>query len=187
MKIMLCLKCQKKESNPETHLSSLCNGCFLEQIEKRVRKELRKSNWIRKNDKVLLIINENKESFVTEYLFNSILKNFPINVEKEKTETIASKLDRYDRIVIPWNMDDEATLFLNEIFENESYDNVPDKVVKLLRNVSDKEVGLFAKLKGFPVEEPIKTNLERAMDKLEKKYPGSKFALIKAKKQLKEL
>ncbi len=184
---MLCQKCRKKESNPETHLSSLCNGCFLEQIEKRVRKELRENDWVKKNERILLVKDNSKEFFVTECLFNSILKEFPLNVETVETEILSDKLDKYDKILIPWDMDDEISIFLNEIFNNERYGKAPDKIIKLLKNVSDKEVELFAKLKGFTFGQKNKTPLQEAMNLLEKKYPGSKFALLNAQKQIKEL
>lgn len=84
-------------------------------------------------------------------------------------------------------MDDEISIFLNEIFDNERYNKAPAQIIKFLKNVSDKEVELFARIKGFQTGKESRTPLQEAVNILEKKYPGSKFALLNAQKQIKEL
>ncbi len=174
---MKCTKCKKTAQIKLKTLGDFCNRCFLEVIEKRVRKDLRLNKWIRKNDKILIIDDKSKESKVGEYLLKSIIKDLPVKITKKK-----SKAGKFDKIIIPWNLDREAESSLNKIFTRLPKKQQDKKEIRLLRNVLDKEIEIFAKLKGFKYAKKPRPELQKTMDKLEEKYPGCKFSLLNSMK-----
>jgi tRNA(Ile)-lysidine synthase TilS/MesJ len=178
---MKCIKCRGKAGISLRHIGSVCRTCFLEIIEKRVRKEFRTKKLIKKNDRILMIDNGSKEFAVGEYLLNNIIKNLPAKIEIKKSSKSTKK---YDKIIIPWSLDDECEEFLNMVFNKKKQPKFSKKAIKLLMNVSDEEIGLFAKIKGFKHKKRKKSKIKQMLDLLEKRYPGYKFSLLNSTKAL---
>ncbi len=186
---MKCIKCRGKAGISLRHIGSVCRTCFLEIIEKRVRKDFRTKKLIRKNDRILMIDNGSKEFAVGGYLLNNIIKNLPVKITKIKTnKTILPKktTKKYDKIIIPWSLDDECEEFLNMVFNKKKRSKFSKKTIKPLMNVSDEEIELFAKIKGFKYKKRPKSKIKKMLDLLEKRYPGYKFSLLNSTKALSE-
>ena len=178
---MQCIKCSKPAKIDMKHLGgSLCPNCFAEVIEKRVRKSLREHDWIKPSDKIVLIDDGTLKSKVSICLLESIFKNQPFKIDfKKGTIQSAPELSKgYDKVIIPWNMDDTVEQFLDALLNNKKV--LKTRCIKLLINVSDEEITLFAKIKKIKGKKRAKTRLGKMIDELEKRYPGSKFGLLKA-------
>ena len=183
---MECIKCRKKAGISLRHIGSVCKSCFLKIVEKRVRKELRTKKLIRKNDRILVVDNGSKEFAVGHYLLKNIIKNLPVKIAKIKTNKaiLPKTTKKYDKVIIPWSLDDEAEDFLNALFNSKKQTKSSKKAIKLLMNISDEEIGLFAKIKKFKYRKRKKSKIKQMLDMLEKRYPGYKFSLLNSIKAL---
>ena len=192
---MKCFKCKKKAGIiylPPIP-GKLCNSCFLKLIEKRVRREVRFKKLFSREDHILILDDKTKESFVTQHLLRSILKHlgvtfFIFEIENrfdldEKKLSAIVKTGSIDKIVLPWSLDDEVEYFLSKMFtklELEKQKKPPR--IRLLRNVSEKEIETFAKIKRYKYKKskPYNKDIGEMLDKLEKKHPGVKFSVLKS-------
>jgi hypothetical protein len=178
---MACIKCKKPAKADIKHLGgSLCPSCFSEIIEKRVRKSLRDNDWIKPKDKVLVIDDGTIKAKAGIYILNSIFNKKPFNITVKKgTIKGASKLAKgYNKVIIPWNADDEVEQFLDALFNAKKILKI--KNIKLLIKISDEELDYFAKTKKIKGKKKAKSELGKKIDLLEKRYPGSKFGLLKS-------
>lgn len=178
---MKCVKCRMKAGIDLKHLGgSLCQGCFAEVIEKRARKAFREHDWLRPKDKALIIDDGSIKAKVCIFLTKNTFKGQPFyfSIKKGSLSAVQKLAKGHKKAIIPWNMDDEIELNLRAVFEG----NKPEKMpyIKPLLNISDEEIHLFAKAKGIKGREMPKTQLGRMLDELEKRYPGSKFGLLRS-------
>lgn len=178
---MKCVKCNKKAGISLKHLGgSLCPGCFAEVIEKRIRRAFREHKWISPKDCVLVIDDNTLKARMAIYIISSIFKDRPFNFcfKKGSIDDAGRLSAKYDKVIIPWNLDDEIELSLKAVFEAKK----PEKTnfIKPLLNISDEEIEYFAKIKNIKGEKKAKTKLGKMLDDLEKRYPGSKFGLLKS-------
>ncbi|MBD3303575.1 hypothetical protein GF343_00355 [Candidatus Woesearchaeota archaeon] len=178
---MKCIKCSKTAKIGLKHLGgSLCPSCFAEVIEKRVRKSLRDNKWLKPADRIIYIDDGTLQSKAGIHLINAIFKNQPFNIcfKKGLIKSAARLSKGYDKVLIPWNMDDEVVQFLDALFNAKK---VPKKRhIKFLINISDEEIAFFAKIKKIKGTQKAKTRLGKMLDDLEKRYPGSKFGLLRS-------
>ncbi|MBW3004659.1 hypothetical protein KY310_02410 [Candidatus Woesearchaeota archaeon] len=178
---MKCIKCSRASKIDLKHLGgALCPACFAEVIEKRVRKSLRDNKWLKPADKIAYIDDGTLQSKAGICLIKAIFQNQPFNIDFKKGEIkSAEKLAKgYTKVIIPWNMDDEVTQFLDALFNSKKVPKT--KHIKLLLNVSDEEIAFFAELKKIKGKSKAKTRLGEMLDNLEKRYPGSKFGLLRS-------
>lgn len=176
-----CQKCGRKSSVNLRHIGPMCRCCFLEVIEKRVRKELRTGKLIRKNDRILFIDNGSKEFKVGYALLTSIIKDLPVKISIKKSKSIAASSalsKKYDKIIAPWSLEDEDEQFLDFLFSRKKPKQMCRNAVKLLMNISEDEISAFAAIKGFKFREKPKSAVRKILDSLEKRYPGYKFSLL---------
>lgn len=77
-----CTKC----GNPNVIIKrkasgqALCKDCFIESIEKKVKQTIKKENFIKKGDKVLVALSGGKDSVVTLEILNSYVKRHIIEL-----------------------------------------------------------------------------------------------------------
>ena len=147
-------------------------------IEKRVRRDVRTKYPFSKGEHILVIDDGSNTAFVTVNLLKSILQTMPVQLEIKPQ--LPKDLEKYDKIVVPWNADDELQNFLGELFENKP-DHSP-KAIKLLEYVLQSEVDAYAKIKGYKGKPKEKNKI---LEDLEKRFPGGKFALLKSKELIK--
>lgn len=179
---MNCIRC-KKEIEEIMGTEKTCQTCFLELIENRARKTLSKQK-LQKDDKILILEDKTKEFAVTNYLFRKIMANVPLKIEvkqKELTDLEKAKKE-YTAVVVPADMDDEAERLITTMVNNGKLEN--DDTIKLLQNVYDREVKLFADIKKFTYAEQEKSKVQKALNKIEEKYPNSEFAILQSIKAM---
>lgn len=178
---MPCIKCKKPEKVDLKHLGGpLCYSCFAEVIEKRVRKSLREQDWLKPGQKVVFIDDSTLKAAVAKYLLKSIFKGQPFDIDFKKASisSVEKAAKGYDRIILPWSMDDETEQFLAALMDNKKLPKA--KYIKLLVTLLDEEIILFARIKKLEGRIKKKSKLSRMLDDLEKRYPGSKFGLLRS-------
>lgn len=163
---MTCIKCK----NP-VYFERLCRNCLCKQVEKRIRKDLRLSKAVKKDD-VLLI-----KDPISEYFIRKII-SMPIKIVKK---------GRYDKEVLPFTLDDEVLEFLENFIEKKSFKENKKKI-KLFRTVKDDELKAFAKVRKIKYEKkPKESEIRKIIDEMDKKYPPTKFNLLKSSEKLKAI
>ena len=178
---MKCIKCSKKVNISIKHLGGdLCSNCFAEVIEKRVRKSLREHDWLKPDDDIIIIDNSTLKAKVVVYLLKSIFKGQPFrfNIKKAEISSAEKIAKARNKVIIPWNLDDEIKQYLDALFNNKKIKKT--ELIKPLLNISDEEIGYFAKIKKIKGRKTPKTRLGKMLDNLEKRYPGSKFGLLRS-------
>lgn len=178
---MACIKCKKLKNANIKHLGgSLCLSCFNKIIEKRVRKTLREKNWINPKDCIIAIDNGTIKAKTGIYILESIFKKTPLRLEikKQSVDSPVKTAKKQCKLMIPWTADDEVEEFLEAVFNNKKIPRT--KKIKLLVNVSGEEVEVYAKANKIKGKKSKKSVLGKKLDKLEKRYPGSKFGLLKS-------
>ena len=128
-----------------------------------------------------MIHDKTANGFVTIEILRSVLQTMPVKIEVREQEgcfAADEDFERYDKVVVPWNADDELQNFLGELFEKKEDDS--PRGIKLLQCLLRSEVYAYAKIKGFDVEEQSKDQ----WSEIEERYPGGKFALLKSSKLL---
>jgi len=174
---MNCNKCKKESTIQLRHLPALCDNCFLFTIERRVRRDLRASNPLKKGEKIAILNNGSKESKITEYILKGIAKDLPIELA-----TINEPQEGFDKTFIPWNADDESNAFLEEVFENKPV----QKGLKLLKSCSEEELQHMARILDLPQTTNIK-KYSKLISAFEKTYPGTVFSIVKSVDTIKNL
>ena len=161
-------------------MGHICQICFFEVVEHRIRKHLRMKAPLKKGQKVLLLTDSSKESVVAEYVLDSITAQMPV------TEVVKAKLGDelnvigFAHIFWPVDANDLAHGFLKGIFSGKQFEEKESVVGCLL----DSEVKLYADLRELQYEERTEDVFTKKMEELEGYYPGSTFGLVKSKDQL---
>lgn len=188
---MKCFKCKKNKAVVDLfYIKNLCKSCFFKIIERRLRKHIRLNKLFKKNDRILIIDN------LSFYLVKKIIKDLPVKIffKEIPVNSLNNKKikdyirnNKINRIVIPWTLDDEISLFLENIFLNKKT-RIKKDYIKLLKTVTDKEIILFARLKNIKFRENKKNKeIKEFLDKLEYKHPETKFSLLRSINQLEKL
>ncbi len=173
---MTCSKCLGNVVYENKNTGDLCSSCFLDMVEKRLRKEIKNAGWLNKNEKVLILDDDSLEANVTEDLFKKVMGSLPLQIEKKKEFS-----SDYNHIILPWSLEREVNGFLNNLFTSKKNEETQSKCIKLLKSISEEEIVLIAKIKNIPGK--LKGTEKDFIADLEKKYPGGKMALVKAMKE----
>lgn len=165
-----CHKCIRKSAYKLVD-KWYCKKCFCQLIEQKIRQHLRKYKI--KKDSKLLVTDK-----ASEYMIKKV-----INVSVE----IVRKKQRTGFLVIPWTLDDENEEFLKIFLNNKKIVTKENKkLIKLFYPISKKDLTTYFRMKKIPYK-PVKTEINKIMDALEKKYPGTKTGLLKSEERLKKI
>ncbi len=175
---MKCLKCPK-EAVIKYPNGDLCNDCFIEILVNRVKKDT-KSNPFSKGDNVLVF------GKLSMFFLKKVIENLPVTMTEEDNFTkdiLKNDFTNYDKVVIPWTADDEAVSFYVDITSpNPKFEN-DNKFVKIFKSILEKELLEASKILNINFI-PDKNNEE--IEKISRKYPSSKFGLIKSAEEFKK-
>lgn len=170
---MKCYKCSGIGSNKSDD-KVFCNNCFCEIVERRVRKEIRMNQLFQKNDKVQILDDGTEKSALNKYLLKNIIKDPTIKIDVGKTVKKG-----YDKIVLPWSLDDEINDYLKNRFEKKIKSVSSKNMIKPLVNITRDEAITFARIKKLKYKESEMTDLQKMIDTFDKRYPGTKFGILK--------
>lgn len=155
----------------------------IENIEKKVRKQIRLHNLISKGD-VLYIIDDGRLTNVTVYyMLKEIIKDPTIKIRlvKKLPELIENR-----KYVMPYTMEKESSAYLSEFVNDEN--RREENAIKPLIRVTLEECRYYCDKKGLGYEdekiedEPISNFVQR----LQSKYDSTMHSLIKSEETLKK-
>lgn len=170
----------------------ICDVCLLKLIEKRVRREIRIKKLFTRTDSILILDDSSLEFALSKHLLSNIIKSKDVNFStlkiKNRFELDIKELKRFVRknkitkMVLPWNLENEVELQLTKMFSNLKKDKQKLPIIKLLRNVSQREIVEFAKIKKFKGKQikPYNPEINNLLGELEKNHPEIKFSTIKS-------
>lgn len=153
------------------HLGPLCRACFVDVVQKRCRKALKDAGWLKPGQKVHVV--EGREAL--SVLFKSVVKGLPVElVSQEQAEVI----------IVGKTADDEAEEFVDQLFAGKIEPR--SAAVNLFANISTVELEKYCELEGISDAAKPKSELRTRLDALEKRYPGTYFALQKSQESFRE-
>jgi len=169
-----------------TYSQDLCRKCFLRLIEARVRKYSRLSKLFRRDDHILTI------DPLTHFLVKRIVAELPLeiyykNMKITDLETTTAKKyignNNINKIIIPWTIDDECSLFLEKLFAGKRA--ISQKYYSLLLTMTDEEALLFARFNNLRFVSLQKNrDFLGIVNAMQEKYPETKFSLMKSIKEM---
>lgn len=165
-------KCRKKKAPGLDY----CKKCFERIFEKRIRSELHNYPWFKKGEKVIFLDDESCKTEILKKLVLPLLEKARIEVK------LSSKKPRKGRIISADNLEDVIVEFLTAVVENKPWKK--DKIIRPLRQLTDKEINQYAKLKDL---KEFKRKQNPALDlvnTLEQKHQETRFALLKSSEKL---
>ena len=169
---MACDNCSK-----EPYAEKLCKDCFVEQIEKRIKRNIKAHAPVQRGE-TLLVENE-----LCRIILLDIIQGLPVTIL-----SLATNVHQKGRKVLCWTLDDEIHYFLTQFFANEEYNALGHKdAIKLFISIRDNELELLAKAKGLLYTTKPKDKIHELIDNLEQKHPETKFSLAKTMEELKKI
>ena len=179
---MGCYLCGGKGVIRQQKGRDICSKCFCRLIEKRIRKYSRVNKCFNTKDRILVI------GDLAGYFVGNIVGKRPVKLFfRAKEDKGFVKKNKISKIVPNWTLDDEATDFLEEVFDKKKR-KTEKKHVNLLANITDVEAKLFAKLKKIKFK-PNKKNKDviKLIEELTKKHTHARFSLMKNIRALEKL
>ncbi len=170
---MKCLKCPK--TGKISHFNGFfCPICYIDMINHRIKKDLRKGSCLSMNDRVLV------HGKLAEFFLKKAVENLPIIIKQASEKHQKG----FNKAVIQWSSDDEANLFLDELTcKNPVFEKLGcnDKIIKIFRTISDKELEKAAKILKIKFK-PNKKSIE--FEKIRKRQPV--FGFVKTAEDFKK-
>lgn len=170
------MKCQICKNRRQTlnfkYLGKLCNSCFSNIILKRARRAINDFGLIKPDSKIKFIDNKGLRGKAAKHLLKAIVKGLPYK-ETAKDPDIIVSCDTADTI---------SEKFLNQLFKGLIQPN--SRVLALLKHITDKELLAYSKIHKISGKLPKKSKLGQKLDKLEERFPGFKFGLVKSWQEL---
>jgi hypothetical protein len=180
---MKCYLCNKKASIKQQKNRYICNKCFSWLFEKRIRKQTRLDQSFKPRDRILAI------GQIANYLTKSITKNMNVKIfQKNKIDSNFIKKNKINKIVIEYTLDDELNQYIKGIFEKKKEAKKDKKYIKILKNVTDNDVLLFAKINKLKFKPNKKDkNIQEFLNSIQAKFPNAKYTLLKNINKLRKL
>ena len=190
----MCKLCETKPVYEFTNKRKVCKNCFVRYFQKKFLTTIRKFGMVNKGDAIGY---EGKKGFrdvvLADLLFMFSEKGFVEVVRVEKgdkgygmgDEGCGKLRKKVDKVAISSTIDSESDKIVHILVKGNVKDlkeikPVDKKVIKPLYLFLDKEVMLYAKIKGlrFSEKKEKKDRLSRFVDDLEKKHPEIKRAIL---------
>lgn len=164
--------CGKPAETAFQHLGPLCKPCFIEVLERRVRKVLKDAGWLKRDQKVCFADEKSAQAKAALALLKAVIKGLPVQYVQEQPEVVLSAK----------TADDEAEVFLHQLFAGKLEQQ---NTVNLLANITTAEIEKYCHLENIDGEKAEKSELRTKLEALDQRYPGTMFALQKGKESFK--
>ncbi|RJQ18134.1 hypothetical protein C4573_00230 [Candidatus Woesearchaeota archaeon] len=148
---------------------------FMDIIEKRVRKEIRKYGYFKAKEKVYVLDDGSKEFAVSVSMLKGIFKDVLTLLPVKKLNA--------KKIIIPWNLEREITEKFSCFLEHKKFPKRKKNHIYLLKCVLDEELEVYAKLKKLSYT-PKKEPCHQIIEEMQKQHPETKFSLYRSFEQL---
>jgi hypothetical protein len=213
-----CFRCKSKKIIEELDFltQATCKTCYIEMIEKRIRKFIRINKVFSPNNRICILDDDSIAFFVSKQVILNLSKKMPLKIFYEKVQCNSSEKGsikkskcinktnnqkkfrisffskiKYDKIIIPTCGDDEIDLFIDNLF----FGNIVKYLKSLLKYSSSKKTFLLNHLTKkecyyyakYSGLIKNKSLTSHYLDSFEKPYPETKHAMLKSIKELKEI
>jgi uncharacterized Zn ribbon protein len=159
-----CAKCKKPAAYKLVD-KVYCRKCFCELVEHKIKHNLRQYS-IKKDSRLLV------KDRASEYVVRKVV-NLPVNIVKS---------GRYDRIILPYTLDDQNEAMLKRFFEKKRQ-KADSRAVRLFEPLSKDELKQYLAIKKVRYS-PSKTDINSMLDDFEQKYPGTKASILSSEEKL---
>jgi hypothetical protein len=173
------MKCKSCKRNDEEFFLAfmprgLCGDCFLKNLHKRIRKNIRLNRIIKPKEKVEIINDDTLNSKVLLHFLTEFEKDMPFTIVKK------SKVKIY-----PDDLLDADLAFLKKVMLKDKL-----KIKRAPLNViHPEEIKIYAKIHKLKAKKKVYSDDEKFIIKqlniLEKKYPSILFSIKKSYEKLK--
>lgn len=158
----------------------LCECCFCQWMERRIAKELREHDLLKKDAAFVV------DHALCEHVLKSIVKGMPVTIvrapDDEKDERSASGSGIRVRC---WTLDDEIVALLEAVFSGETPIGLGHRgTIKLFLPITDAELGVYARAKGFSFTPQPKGDVQKILERLEKNHPETRFSIASSAKEI---
>lgn len=180
----MCKQCETHPVYEFTNKRKVCKACFLRWFFKKFLYTIRKFKMINKDELIGYVSGGCFRGVVLEEMLNMFAEKAPIEIVKLKGSP--SKLPKIpkkvDKLAIS-NTSDVLAINLIQNLINKKIDQIKPverKIIRPLLLFLDKEVLLYAKLRGlkFKKVKEKKDNLGKFLDEMEQKHPEMKRAIV---------
>jgi hypothetical protein len=171
---MRCSKCVK-----EAVAEEFCKSHFFELVEKRAKEAIRDIGWLKKGEKILVVNDGTAAGVASEYLLKKVVGGLPLKITVRRKIVQAVGAKGFDRIILPYSLDDKIEIFLKAMFEQNKV-KTDKKQLLLAGHLANDELEQFLKLKHLTFRQKKKSKLGLLLDKLEQRLPKTRFALARA-------
>ncbi len=177
---MICRRCGKRQAG-----QVYCRPCFLDIIEKRLRKHLR-SGKVKMDDRILvmdpvsgrLLKNLGAKAVIKKPKSLFGIRGWDFSV-LEGSELISfMKKQKIDRTMLPLTIDDELAFYLEGIFSGRKFRLKKNPKIMTLPFTGE-ELALFCRYKKLRLQRHS-SDIHRFLDRMEHRFPGTKFSFYRA-------
>lgn len=170
-----------------TNKRKLTKAEFLRWFQKKFLYVIRKFEMIKREDVVGYCKSDHFRGVVLQDLLEMFAEKSSIELVKLPKKSFEGyrdtiKKNKLTKFAIPSNLDTEADAIIHEIIKSKlkKHSPVEGKVIKPLYLFLDKEVLLYAKLKGlkFKKVKQKKDKISSFVEELEKKHPEIKNSIV---------
>lgn len=184
-----CAHCKSSKSSIELKtVGFLCQNCFTAMIERRFKKYVRLIAPFKPREKVALIDDSSTNANVAKELLKVCLGGLPLEIKvitpKDLENYLKNNNPHFDKILLPFDGDDVAVLFLDWLFKADQ-----DKLtgIPFLEPLLDEEIQAYAKCKGIEIKPKNSSDLLSDLKRLDDRYPGAVQGILKSARLYKEL
>ena len=179
-------KCAKESCDKKAAAEGLCRSHFFELVERRAKEAIRGIGWLKKGEKVLVVNDGTAAGVASEYLLKKVVGGLPLKITVRRKLGQAGSAKGFDRIVMPYSIDDKIEMFLRRMFENKKLKK-GNKELWLVEHLANDEIEQFLTLKNLKFRQKKKSKLGLLLDKLEQRLPKTRFALARASETFRKL
>ena len=205
---MQCSKCgnpkviYKREQSGQL----LCKDCFIESIEKKVIKTVKKEKLLDKGDKVLVALSGGKDSVTTLEILNSFREMNVIdlcavtvdegiaNYRQEGVDIAKRHAERFGIEHKVVSLKEDYGITLDEIMQRPNHKGEEFTVkIKPLREIPEREIGLYVVAKELEVHfdscpyamQSFRGEVSEVINQLAEKHPTIKYSTLRGYDKIK--
>ncbi|MFO8015587.1 MAG: hypothetical protein R6U32_00635 [Candidatus Woesearchaeota archaeon] len=188
-----CIKCPKK-----AYHNNLCRKHFIQQIEARVKKEIRQKQPISRDD--ILIMTDP----LSRHLLRKSLGGMPVRTAISGKNLSREEKERSKKVLL-WTLDDEIIDFLMFFFGERPAPQEKGKMhkdrkrendegagtIRPFRQVKDDELEKYAGAAGIKFKKKKRSareeEIKKAINRIDRKHKETRYSLLKSVEEMKAL
>lgn len=176
----MCNLCKTKPVYEFTNKRKICKTCFIRYFQKKVLYTIRKFSMIKRGDKIYYKKSGDFKGVVLKHVLEMISsKSDVILITTKSNKTKATKIALAD------NIDSVSEEIINALIKGKlkklKMSPYEGKMIKPLYLFTDKEISLYAKLRGLKVNKEklvVSSGASGFVNRMEDKHPEIKRAIV---------